>query len=1835
MSRFSQLATVSMIALGAGFSTSALADPTVANITIDLTSPTLDLVSEAGSLQAVASSNNVNSGSTITADIQSVLGLNTATIDDTGNTENVDSNSFTATTIGNQAFSELDPGALSGTGPDDNGGLSEVRSGNVAGTTFVAEASAVSHSNTIDLDAGATGNTITLDQNVIATDVTGNEALNYIGIDIDIPGVDAPTDPVVGSDITLGYASDEQGQVSIGSGSVTASASILATTVQLNDALDDGDGDTDETYSRVTGSAITLRVDDDDADDVVDVVDSTLSLADNAITAGFTGNDADTQVNLTAGNTNSLTGSVGAVTYQANQDTGDEVLNAEVTSSVIRAGTAGNPVEDLSGSTLNVDRNEISADAQGNTADTGVTLTGLNVLGPSSTATTQPDTANEVAIVRADIFAVSEQSDSDVDISALVDDASELRVETGAVGVAGAGSTVSVNENAVAATAGGHDADVTVSITEENSVEAGAAARLVQSHNADSGESNLTATIGDDTGGGAQFLMTVDVAQGAATDEITNSTVTVDSNTFNASARGSEGSASLNIQANSIDADGSFSGGGNPSQAGVDTSTFEAFGDADFTVAAEQVSREATTTALSQAAIDADFGTDDPDITASTLSVSENLFRAEALGNLVSGANLSLDATTISATAGIAVGQVLGGRDGDPTTDDPGTLSAITGVDASPFIDATADAGAFEQTSLTVDNNIAQSIGYGNVGFATMTIDGNQVDDNGQAGPVATSSSTAANAQGGFTVALAQEAAELDFDSRVLGSTLVDLSVASTGIADSDISASDNAASAFGFVNQGGTLVDIDANSLDASTIVNTLQVASAVDATVEVTADAAEITVSSEGTADITNTRIMADRNTVSAAVDVNTVDNRIDITAQTLALTDTARSSTTHVDLPVTFEGGATAENAGEIALVNVQFGGGTSDLDANTVQAIIADGAGGVTIDVDAADGAFIGGVASASNNRILADLSINNATNTIDLDVGTIDLTGGTIAPNVGSSGPVATLVSAQETLLTDSYSLLDDPGTVGVNLDGVNGLVSQSTIAVDGNVWRSQAGYQTAVNTLTASSTVFETTVNTVPSTRLYDRSTATDPAIDMRYTSFSLGNRQYATGTGGPQADFSGAGLNALLSAGNVAGVSESSLSLSNNQLLLSGWANNASNTLDLDFTTSNASAGLANWQALAGTLTAAPNGTATLSASVTGPLTASSLLVNGNSVVLDLVGNRAVNTMLVSGNVLTGHQTTLSVTRLPSLTGSPSPQTDQELTNDVFYGLTNFQSGEGATVSASAADLTTVIEATAGVVNDSTIQVNENVLSSQAVLQQATNQLYFNAESDDASAVIGATGDAVNAGILSRQVADGATVLADQSDVTLRLTATDVSDTSAMSGSIDQNQVLAVSSLGSQSSVLSVEAGATILGADGTGGARNDLDPSLSLDRGLLTSDADDVLVADFASLNEQTANGASSTSTIDNAVMTLSASSAVVNDSLSVDNNIMRAQALGFSSTSAVLLDAGATLDATAQAANRQTSFGTSNIATVDTVSLSATILNATAAATTSSSVSVSNNLIQAYAQGQSTTTAVIAEAGSIASTATEAGEATLGTGPLTVDNATFAAANFQTYQGGEVTAEIDAALGPLSVGGPALGTFGDFVDTDLEVNNNIIAASGVVNSASNSISAVADSSIEGSAGLTASVGATLNVANADMVVANRQVIGEGTTGDFTEATASIENLGILVTMAGIPTVNTAALNNSSVEVNDNVVSAFMVGNTATNMVMVEAGAGNEVPSVAVINSQTATGATISASISNVQIGVTGSTGATGSRTSVSGNTVGGTAIGNRSFNSIGANQ
>lgn len=1849
MQQIKILSTVSAVALTAGIATSAQAED-APNLIVDLTSPT---IASAVGLQAGAFNDQSATGTSTTGVVTGASLTNTAEINDTGNTNVVNNNTIEALGISNQSLSEVDAGAVTGVGPADNGAAAFSLMFNGPATTFSATATGTSILD-IDLDAGASANTFETDGNAITATVIGNDGETNIGIDI--PG-GATVDGVVNS----GYTSDERGQVVFDTGEANeelqASASFLAETVQINRGVGGADPNPD-VFSRVLDSEISIRVDDGGDGDNISIIDSTLSLDNNTIQADLTGNRAITQVALTDGDTTELNASAGALTAQENSaPTDEDIFNAEVLgeggiSAFDRPFPGTTELQDLVNSSLSVSDNTIATNALANDAVTSVATSGLNINGPNEANTNNStvEQANEISLlgdseitVEADLFAVTLQSNA-IDVSATTGEGFVPGIRTDVDGLAD--SSLTFTGNGISATAGANRSVSTVTVN----TPAGDSAfvNLVAA-------TNNTQFTTSDVAAATQGSFTIVTADTFNGDDVTDSSITVDGNVDRAGARGNEQASALVISATTIDSDAFTI----PTDPVVNRANDEVVADADFTVVnAQLVDEGAAISATAGSSIFSSLVDSDNNITGSELSVSGNQFTSEAIGNLSTEASLTLDGNNISGRGAVINAQ---------TVEDDVTISALTEprAGADDVIYVLADVADFANNSLDIDNNVITATLFGNLADGStnsISITGNSVDDNGQeepqglVGQIGTPGTGPSDSAHGLGYGVINNQSVEDvglFSAGVSTSASEDQVIfvevgqpsfpaSAADMTGNEISVDTNRISSAATFNAATNRVDIEANALDASSgIVNSQGVvddggaATSAQMSSEVIGDttsgrAIDVQIDAgDAPPGYDNNAVTVNGNRIESFGTINSADNDVAVTANTQTLS--ASASDGDADVRVGLDNGIIFDTIaqGETLIANDQFFESLT-FPGHVVRVIDS----GIALDVTSVSGTQSGNTSQVNGNVIAANAIGNTASNTITLDVNNFDLSAAEETSGDPGRGPVASIASNQQALNpgaigTDGRinSSIDDSSITLNQIAAGDSTVIESELTVDDNLISALARVNFAENDLAVSGQNFAAT-DTGAVTGTVELA---GDDVALTGSSFTVGNRQVSGllfATSNVQ----------FLDIANTVDTDEiigTTISTSNNAILSQARGNDAVNTLELDYGTNEAAALVGNLQGAGvvnprvGARVANVNIGADAVDTTFGVID-STLQVDGNQILALASFSRASNTLSSTGTNLGSSidEATLQSTAGTVAAGGTIAGAD--------YGIINRQGslpgGDAIVIETSISFVTIEANAATGPFNNSTLSVDDNVLLAQSVSSDAVNTLTLGAVNpgDPDAANIGASGESVSASILSRQVESGSNPIASVSDFEIGSIGSigDIDSSSSSSITVNRNVIRSESRFGEADNTMIVNAGAGITGVDGTGGTE-DLDTSLTLGDGDAGS-PDDTVNADYTILNQQTTPdglgadvGASVGPNLDVGV---TVGTEADNDTVTVDNNLVEADGIGFSSINIIDLTAGAALDATAQVANRQSLFDSGVRTTVFGLDATSEGIYSTFAgpeATSGSNLSVSNNDIRATAQGNVATNALLARAGaSIATTATEAGEATLSSADLTVDNSAFTVANRQLYEGGETTSQIGVAGFPgLRIGSTVTG---GLTDSSLNVDGNDVIASTTRNQALNTLVVASDATIEGSAGLSAASGSGfVSVANADAVIANQQA---NINASIPPHRADIGGLNINAEVAG-------ALNGSSVSVDGNRVIGQIVGNDATNALLLSAGAGNDLPSAAVVNSQTNQNVILSSTIADITIGVSGVTGASGSSTTVSGNTVGATAVGNRSFNSIGA--
>ncbi|MBI1181626.1 MAG: hypothetical protein GC201_13830 [Alphaproteobacteria bacterium] len=1715
MRKMRVLATVSAAALVTSLgATAARADN---NLVVDLTVPSLTITA-ASSSEEVANAQLANSASDTASTTNTAIGFPggdpTLFHDVAGGTDTIivdNVNSIFAQAGSNEVVNDLDFSTATGSGDSSAATL-----GSLQGSDSSDVIATIDNSNVLAqvLDLGG-GSTVRVNDNQIKADGTINTA-----------------DNLVHGDINYGLTSTEVGQADIdaAAGTISAGATGLAGNVQTIS----GAGDTS---AFISDSRIGLLA---QTSVQPDISGAPLDVIGNSIAATFTGNDANTGVALTDGQAVSLPGTVGAVNAQSAD--GDYSFGATVDSVVIEAANTQDLgpdayMADLSDSTLTLRDNEIRAQATSNKAGNSVSLAdGVDLTGVASSRLNQFDAGADTASVNGDLFIANAQY-SGVAVNAAVDEG-EVNVLTGDA----AGSTIIADSNTIGAGATGSSVDNALEVTGATDFSALVAINSVQyteGTQAASNDSHIVLDTGTDPL--ASTLQSVD-----------ESSLSADGNSIYSEATGNSQSSTMDIAGTTVTGAGALIA--NPIL--VDRPSESGHVSADFSLLNAQVLDGGGAHADMVTQIDADAGADT--FTTSGLSVSGNDIHGLAIGNLSTEASIAIDATTLTGTVGLANSQTV--EDGASLSSNITTQgSAIT--EGNAFI--TADVGAnpnsyVNDASVNVDDNTFDSRVWGNLADSTtnsIQISGETVDS----GPHPLRSAASVSRPGGVTyaavdhsIALLNDQSVEDLDASVVTASatgdLINLTVGQTGglaiLTDSAITASGNSATTSATLNQATSEVGVDAGSLDnAAALVNVQTLAdqnnNGQSASIDVSQNDLDITVDARSglEIDITNTTVKADDNSTLAAARVNQATNSIDVSAQTQTLTNTLDpalptlapiTGTTSVALSST---GSYA--MGETALVNDQsfarLGNDAGPVGGDGMSVYVFDN----DITVDIGTGSSLRNVvAETSGNSITGLAAGNDATNTLNLDVGTFDMSKANQDTAGPANGPIASIASQQAGTAGDgsgSIAATVDGSTVAVDgSDSDTFAVIGSDLSADQNAVRALARTNNVSNALTASGTTVLNDTYETPDASI----SGGDGLVLLDQTSFAVASRQVSSV--GDTATVSNTAISAQAGDPSLAnppahqpidaGIAGTSISANSNLVVAEARGNDAGNLLSTDFVDNAAQSTVANSQLTGGTgLVEEP---VTYAASVDGAeisaladvgesVTDSAFTANGNAVAALASANRASNELDASGTNLTMRNGLNSTSWTSGLGGDV-------LDSDGALAVLNRQGNGGEILASPDRVIANVNDANIGVYSNGlfdsgSVSADDNLVLAQAVDQSASNTLNMTASANIASKGLDAQPGASVASVQS--VAVGSQVNATILDSAVAGIVDDQRSTLSMAASASNNQFLASAIGGTVTNTLAAKAGADISG-------KTFQSPTIS------SNGIDPTMVnGGFNVLNLQGGGEVQFTSTIDGIDIAAGGAEDYNNDSAAVNNNVVQAEARAFVANNTLTLDAGSSSDTTAVIANGQFASALVQSSVNDVVIASGNLDEGAI----DSSLTVDGNAVQALASGNQATNSLSTTAAASLQESDGAGAVLNGGGlfeSTSVSGADYAVLNDQVTGGSLISASVTQT----GIGIDGLEATTGVNTSALNVNGNQVNASAVGNDATNTLALNTGTYAHPSAALT-----------------NLQ------DNSGTSVSASVD--GAAIGIGGVGTTISATSVNSSFTVQGNSIGASAIGNRAVN--------------------------------------------------------------------------
>lgn len=1702
------LTGVSVVALATAFGVSgAKAD----NLIIDLTAlpPTIEVA--AGSSASALANEQSNEDTVIPATAGNIvigLPLVTGASHDLGggvDTILVDQeNAVFALAIGNQEIASIDffvadnGGVLGDDAAATNGSLQYNLNNDV--TSLVDNADILA--DVVDLGAGSA---VTVSDNNMRADGIGNDA------DVSVTG-----------NVNQLQVSDEFGQADITTGSPTlsAGATALSGSVQANLG-------TQQMSALVSDSRIGLlaRVDDD----TTAIVGVPLDIVGNLIAASFVGNSASTLVDLGADEAVSLVGTAGAANVQINQ--GDFNITAEVRDVTIEAGDTvaylgTEYISDLQGSTLTLTDSEISASATSNTATNTVKLADNlsqdGVAGPGDQLNTVDFGAVDSASVNGDLFVANGQY-SAVGIVATVDllnRDSTINVLTEDV----AGSTILADDNLITAAATGSAVVNTIEVgnaTDFNS--------LVGINSVQYTEGTQTATN--------ESLITVDLASTApnSAGDITNSSITVDSNEESAEAIGNSHSSAIDIKGTTVtgpsDADSDLI------VANRDLTVGEV--DADWSILSAQVLDGGSASASLTTGIDVDAA--DIEFSTASLSVSDNDIHGLAIGNLSTEASISIDAVTIDGSIGVVNSQ---------TVEDSALLSSVVTASAGVFIDVDVAAGngvdpiTVVNAAIDADNNSFTSRVWGNLADSTtnsINVKGVTVGDadipftdvfvDRDTNPV-----TTVDINGGYALLNDQSVEDLNTATvtATISGDLINITVGddtdpASSVTNSDISADGNKATTSATLNQATSSITIDAVTTSAGAAlanVQTLTDEDGVDGSAEMLVSQTDLDITIDviaGDEALSDLNVTANDNSMMASARVNLATNTFKVDAQTQIVDDVFHSGVNQISVDLD----TTPFTRGANLLVNDQA---FLNLGVDGVVVNITDN--DITIDLSVADDDVENSTVQVNGNTVNALAAGNDAANTMELNIGTFDLTNTDEQGNVASNGPIANLVSNQwglggdtaggfTTNVTDTTIAIDANTTGGDTAD-----VEDSQLNADGNTVRALSRANNVANTLSAKGTTLENDAPDNPGAFVSE-----DGQIVYNETSITLASRQVNS------VDISSnvAGTTISVEAGSPFGgngaidddITASSLTANSNLVVSEARGSDGANLLALDFTQNEGQAYLTNLQYADEDVSYVASTTGTeisVLSNVGGELVDSALSASGNAVASLASANRATNVLNSSGTNVDLRNGNNVVTFDPLAAGNiPVVGADAPISTDGHLALINVQGDPGnvaavSTVSASTTG-TLIGVISEGLVESGSIRADNNLVLAEATQHKASNTLNITASANIDQ--VGTNDNTPGASVVSLQtIFDGDLTEASVGFTGITAYGEDPRSGGSFAASASKNQIVASAIGATALNSLIATAGASIdVGAGGSSPITGGTDPTVQLDAG-------------FNVLNVQLGEGATMDADVVGALIFAGGAEDYNNDAVTVSDNLVRAEARGFVSQNLLVVDAGASSNAMGAVANVQqldTSVVNSDVfgVAILTGNLDEGAIN--------SSLTVEGNAVEAIASGNRSTNAIVAEAGATLQESSGAGVTIdpAGVSRLSVTGADYAVLNDQSTSGTTITADVNFV--GITIDGLNAVTGVD--QSSLGVEGNQVIASAVGNDTINSI-----------------VLNTGTFQHPSAAIANIQ------TNDGTTVSASVD--GVVIGIGALATLD-ANSSNSSLRVRGNTIGATAIGNSAINVI------------------------------------------------------------------------
>ncbi|WP_030073433.1 hypothetical protein [Halomonas alkaliantarctica] len=842
-------------------------------------------------------------------------------------------------------------------------------------------------------------------------------------------------------------------------------------------------------------------------------------------------------------------------------------------------------------------------------------------------------------------------------------------------------------------------------------------------------------------------------------------------------------------------------------------------------------------------------------------------------------------------------------------------------------------------------------------------------------------------------------------------------------------------------------------------------------------------------------------------------------------------------------------------------------------------------------------------AVDDNRQQADAIGNNAINRIDISGTNAGDT--SIAAGGGVTSALASFQQAENGENVNASSWMEAYAPASLR-DGSSLSISNNETVATGTVNRVDNASTVDVNTLAGSlGGQVSAGVTLAGTANLSVASASADQALLS----------QQAAGTGTLSTDATLRLFNQELNGAGDIGIVDSSVTMSGNTAQATGRANQANNLLSLSANTLGATGALANAQTSATAVDTTATGNISLQMNAqdtTGDvsaLQASTVELNSNRVLAAAEGNRASNELALDASAGYGALTLSAANANLSLT-SPQVRTAP-------FGLSSYQGNTGAIdADAEGGVLAEFASNEVSVVNDSTVTLNANVFDATASANVVSNLMEERAAAGGNASLALSSGQ-INEGAVTANAGTSTTPL--YIDIAASGSATGTTDAIIVDSALAvlDNRMLATARGNTGSNVMDAQVGPqTTANTAGPAIASDDIAVGTSATYALFSGQRN----TDSVTAGAVTEIGVSAETTND---------LVVDSSSITLSGNIQQAMAVSNNIANTLMLSGTNNGDATGQGVTSSLASWQEQSGTTNAVAANSDLTLSAPAQLTDSTTEITNNASVAMAVLNEASNMASIDFTNLGSSAAPASptQATLNAGISAYGTADNLVSNIQLANATDSTVSSTASLEAINQEAAA-GAFANGVNaSNIGIMGNVAQAQSVANLANSTLNLNADGNLSATGG-----------------VVNFQENAVATSANALGALGtSLDTTGTAIT----------TLNGSSVRVDNNRVVATGVGNQATNVLNVTAGAGYQSPSAAGATASGATNtdalATASFAVLNAQSNTAGVTATVngsalanftggfspgfptvdGSSLSVSGNRFAATATGNSATN------